>query len=164
MCWGGGGLKAESGKFHEILTGVCGGSKTFLYPSKKLLVCVWGSKNFYTPPKLLVCVWGGLKTESSKFHEILTSVCGGSKTFLYPSKKLLVCVWGSKNFLYPPKIVSVCVGGLKTESSKFHEILTSVCGGSKTFLYPPEKLLVCVGGSKNWNWQIFATFSKLQVE
>ena len=46
---------------------------------------------------------GGLKTESAKFHEILTSVC----------------VWGgSKTFLYPPQIVSVG-GGLKTETGKF---------------------------------------------
>ena len=27
-----GGLKTGSGKFHEILTIVCGGSKNFLYP------------------------------------------------------------------------------------------------------------------------------------
>ena len=46
---------------------------------------------------------------------------------------------GSKNFFYTtPK-------NCKTESAKFHEILTSVCGGSKNFLYPPQKLLVCVG-------------------
>ena len=61
-----------------------------------------GSKNFLYPPKT-VSVWGGLKTESTKFHEILTSVCGGSK-----------------NFYIPPKIVSVCVGGgLKTATGKF---------------------------------------------
>ena len=75
-------------------------------------------------------MWGGLKTESGKFHEILTSVCGGSK-----------------DFLYPPKIVSVCVweGGLKTQSAKFHEILTSVLGGLKTFLYPPKIVSMCGG-------------------
>ena len=61
-----------------------------------------------------MCILGGLKTlfippqncrtESAKFHEILTSVCvGGLKTFLYPPK-LLVCVFGE---------------GLKTETGKF---------------------------------------------
>ena len=58
-----------------------------------------------------VCGGWGLKTESGKFLEILTSV------------------WGAKNFLAPsPQIGSVCGGGLKTESAKFHEILTSVWG------------------------------------
>ena len=58
-----------------------------------------GSKNVFIPPQ-------NCKTESAKFHEILTSVCVG----------------GSKNFFIPPKIVSVCVfggGGLKTETGKF---------------------------------------------
>ena len=62
-----------------------------------------GLKLFYTPPKLLVCV-GGLKTESGKFHEIITSVWGGLKTLYPPPEKLLVYVWG---------------GGLKTETGKF---------------------------------------------
>ena len=45
---------------------------------------------------------------------------------------------GLKTFLYPPNI--------KTESGKFHEILTSVCvGGSNNFFIPPKLL---VGGSK----------------
>ena len=45
-----------------------------------------GSKNFFIPPqKLLVC-GGVVKTESGKFHEILASVGGGLKTFLYPPK------------------------------------------------------------------------------
>ena len=81
-----------------------------------------------------MCV-GGLKTETGKLHEILTSECvGGSKNFLYPPEKLLVCVcvWG---------------GGLKTETGKLHEILTSVCvwGGSKTFI-SPQIVSVCGGG------------------
>ena len=73
-----------------------GGSKNFFIPPEKLLVC-GGSKNLFIPPQ-------NCKTESAKFHEILTSVCVGR---------------GLKTFLYPPKIVSVCVwGGLKTETGK----------------------------------------------
>ena len=88
-----------------------GGLKFFLYPPEKFLVC-----------------WGGLKTESGKFHEILTSVWGVLKLFYTnPLEKLLVCVEGSKLFITPPKLL-VCWGGLKTESAKFHEILTSVWG------------------------------------
>ena len=58
-----------------------------------------GLKTFYTLPQ-------NCKTESAKFHEIVTSVCvgGGLKTFLYPPK-LLVCVFFE--------------GGLKTETGKF---------------------------------------------
>ena len=38
---------------------------------------MWGGlKTFLYPPKLLVC-GGGLKTETAKLHEILTSECGG---------------------------------------------------------------------------------------
>ena len=47
---------------------------------------------------------------------------------------------GSKNFLYPPP------PNCKTESGKFHEILTSVCGGSKNFFIPPKIVSVCVEG------------------
>ena len=50
-----------------------------------------------------MCVRGGLKTETGKLHEILTSVCGGSKNFFIPPQKLLVCVGG----------------GLKIETGKF---------------------------------------------
>ena len=76
-------------KFHEILTAF------FLHGHLQRK-----STFFYTPPKFLVSVWGGsLKTETAKFHEILTSVCGGLKTFFIHPKKFLVCVGGggSKN-------------------------------------------------------------------
>ena len=39
---------------------------------------------------------------------------------------------GTAAFLHP---------GPKTESAKFHEILTSVCGGSKTFYNPPPPIV-----------------------
>ena len=47
--------------------------------------------------------------------------------------------WGveSKNFFYAPPKLLVCGGVLKTESGKFHEILTSVCEGVLKLLYPP---------------------------
>ena len=74
----------------------------------------------------------------------------------------------SKNFFNNPPQFLVW-GGLKTETDKFHEILTVFfllhehLQRKATFFYtPPTKFLVC-GGSKNLNWQIFATFSKLQV-
>ena len=49
-------------------------------------------------------MWGGLKTETGKLHEMLTSVCGGGLKLFYTSQKLLVCVGG---------------GGLKIETGKF---------------------------------------------
>ena len=90
-------------------------------------MCVFGgSKNFFILPQ-------NCKTESAKFHEILTTVGVGRglKTFLYPPEIVSVYVFGeSKNFFIP-------LQNCKTESAKFHEILTSVCvGGCKTFLYP----------------------------
>ena len=45
-----------------------GGLKTF-YTPQKLLVCGRSKNIFYNPPKYC-------KTESAKFHEILTSVWG----------------------------------------------------------------------------------------
>ena len=80
-------------KFHEILTVFC------LHEHLQRKSTFFISKNFFIPPeKVLVCVWGeGLKTETGKFHEILTSVCGGLKTFLYPQKNFSVCGGGSEN-------------------------------------------------------------------
>ena len=60
-----------------------------------------------------MCV-GGLKTETGKLHETLTSECVGGRQ-------------GLKTFYTPPKML-VCVGGLKAETGKLHEILTSVGG------------------------------------
>ena len=41
----------------------------------------------------------------------------------------------------------------------------NICKENQHFFYIPPNLLVCVWGeSKNWNWQIFATFPKLQVK
>ena len=105
---------------------VFGGSKNLLYPPKIVSVCFCGSKIFFILPQ-------NCKTESAKFHEILTTVGVGRglKTFLYPPEIVSVYVFGeSKNF-------SILLQNFKTESAKFHEILTSVCvGGCKTFLYP----------------------------
>ena len=69
-------------------------------------MCVGGLKTFlYSPQKIVSVCGGGLKTETGKLHEILTSVCVGGLKTLYPR---------------PPKIVSVCVwGGLKIETGKF---------------------------------------------
>ena len=67
----------------------------------------------------------------------------GSKNFFLPHKIVCVCFEGSKNFFIPSQ-------NCKTESAKFHEILTSVCfGGSKNFFIPPKIVSVCLGGSKN---------------
>ena len=73
-----------------------GGLKKIFIPPKNVSVCLGegGLKTFLYPQNC--------KTESGKFHEILTSVCVGV----------------SKNFLYPPQIVSVW-GVLKTETGKF---------------------------------------------
>ena len=56
-----------------------------------------GSKNFFISPQ-------NCKTESAKFHEILTSVWGESKNFFIPHPQKIVCVW---------------VGGLKTGTGIF---------------------------------------------
>ena len=57
-------------------------------------------------------MWGGLKTETGKFHEILTVF------FLLLHEHLQ----RKSTFFYtpPPKIFSACLGGgLKTETDKF---------------------------------------------
>ena len=64
--------------------------------------------------KCYIVMVQGLKTESGKFHEILTSVCvGGSKNFFIPPVENCYCVWGSKTFYIPPEKLLVCVGGSK---------------------------------------------------
>ena len=91
---------------------ICKENQHFFHTPPNFYCVCKGSKNFFLyPPKFLVCVWGvggGLKTETGKFHERLTSVWGGLKTFLYPPQNF--GVWGGE--------------GLKTETGKFHEILT----------------------------------------
>ena len=75
MCVGGGGLKTETGKFHEILAVFfllhehLQRKLTFFYtPLKTFSVCVGGLKSFFIPPKIFsVCVGSGLKTETGKF-------------------------------------------------------------------------------------------------
>ena len=82
------------------------------------------------------------------------NICKENQPFFYtPPENFLVCVGGSKNFLYPPEKFLVCVwgGGLKTETGKFHEILTVFLllhehlQRKSTFFIPPQKYLVCVG-------------------
>ena len=86
-------------------------------------MCVfWGVLNtFFIPPP-------NCKTESAKFHEILTGVCVG----------------GSKNIFYTPQ-------NCKTESAKFHEILTSVCVEGSKKLYTPQIVKLKVPNSMKKN-------------
>ena len=85
-------------------------------------MCVFlgGSKHFFHTPQ-------NCKTESAKFHEILTGVCVG----------------GSKNIFYTPQ-------NCKTESAKFHEILTSVCVGGSKKVYTPKIVKLKVPNSMKY--------------
>ena len=79
------------------------------------------------------------------------NICKENQYFLYPPPKIFsLCL---KTFFYThPEKFLVCFGGeSKTETGKFHEILTSVCGGVKKLFYTPSKnyLYVCGGVSKN---------------
>ena len=75
----------------------------FCIPPAKFLVCGGDLKSFIPPlKKFCVCVWGGLKTETGKFHEILT-------VFFY----YMNIYKENQHFFIPPQIFNVW-GGLKT--------------------------------------------------
>ena len=72
---------------------ICKENQHFFIPPPQIF-SVGGLKTFLNPPKIVSVCGGGLKTETGKLHEILTSVCGGSKIFFYTPPKFLVCVGG----------------------------------------------------------------------